>query len=126
MDRLSGSRHDAVVTEDSQWYSVRCIFRHRFLEDLESADATIYEERITLWRARSADHAIELAEREATEYAALMDPGDEYVGLAQSYELADEPVHGSEVFSLLRESDLEHEAYLDTFFDTGRERQRHA
>jgi len=30
---------------------------------------------------------------------------------------------GAEVFSLLRESDLEPDAYLDAFFDTGTERQ---
>jgi hypothetical protein len=114
---------------DGQWYAVRCIFRHRFLEDLESADATIYEERITLWRAPSVDHAIELAEDEAASYAAVMDArvmdaGDEYLGLAQAYELVDDPGHGSEVFSLLRESELDAEAYLDTFFDTGTERQQ--
>lgn len=109
---------------DGQWYAVRCVFRHRFLEELESAEAIVYEERVTLWRAISLDHAIELAEQEAASYAAVMDAGDEYLGLAQAYELADEPGHGSEVFSLLRESDLDREAYLDTFFDTGTERQQ--
>lgn len=126
VDRPTGSGQDEVVTDDGQWYAVRCIFRQQFLEDLEGADASIYEERITLWRARSGDHAIELAEEEAGEYAALLEAGVEYLGLAQSYRLADEPGHGSEVFSLLRESELDREAYLDTFFDTGTERQRHA
>jgi hypothetical protein len=49
------------------------------------------------------DHAIELAEEEADEYAALLEAGVEYLGLAQSYRLADEPGHGAEVFSILRE-----------------------
>jgi len=74
------------VTDDGQWYAVRCIFRHRFPEEPESAESAVYEERITLWRARSLDHAIELAEHEAAEYAALMGPGDEYLGLAQGYQ----------------------------------------
>jgi hypothetical protein len=126
VDGSSGSRQDEVVTDDGQWYSVRCIFRQHFLEDLEGTDASIFEERITLWRARSDDHAIELAEEEAGEYAALLEAGVEYLGLAQCYRLADEPGHGSEVFSLLRESELDRGAYLDTFFDTGTERQRHA
>ena len=38
--------------------------------------------------------------------------------------LADETIgHGAELFSLLRESDLEPKEYLDAFFDTGDERQ---
>jgi hypothetical protein len=126
VDGPPGSRQDGVVTDDGQWYAVRCIFRQQFLEELEEADARIFEERITLWRARSDDHAIELAEEEAAEYAALLEAGVEYLGLAQCYRLADEPGHGSEVFSLLRESELDRDAYLDTFFDTGTERQRHA
>lgn len=112
------------MTGDGQRYAVRCIFRHRFLEELESAHAPVYGERITLWRADSADHAIELAEHEAAGYLALMEAGDEYLGLAQAYRLAEEPGHGSEVFSLLRESELDHDAYLDAFFDTGAERQQ--
>jgi hypothetical protein len=126
VDRSPGFRQDEVVTDDGQWYAVRCIFRQKFLQDLEGADASIYEERITLWRARTDDHAIELAEGEAREYATLVEAGVEYLELAQSYRLADEPGHGSEVFSLLRESELDRETYLDVFFDTGTERQRHA
>jgi hypothetical protein len=82
VDGPPGSRQDEVVTDDGQWYAVRCIFRQQFLEDLEGADASIFEERITLWRARSDDHAIELAEEEAGEYAALLEAGVEYLGLA--------------------------------------------
>jgi hypothetical protein len=84
------------------------------------ASAT-YEERITLWRASSPDEAVALAETEAGEYAA--DVAGEYVGLAQVYSICDQPVHGAELFSLLRESTLAPQAYLDAFFDTGDERQ---
>ncbi|BEL06735.1 hypothetical protein Q0Z83_049260 [Actinoplanes sichuanensis] len=62
-----------------------------------------------------------MAEAEAGEYA--VDVGGEYLGLAQVYTLADEPGHGAELFSLLRDSRLEPAAYLDAFFDTGDERQ---
>jgi len=34
------------------------------------------------------------------------------------------PGHGVEVFSLLRESDLPPEPYIDSFFDTGTEREQ--
>jgi hypothetical protein len=62
-----------------------------------------------------------LADAEASEYVA--DLAGEYLGLAQVYSLADEPGHGAELFSLLRDSPLQPAAYLDAFFDTGDERQ---
>lgn len=108
------------------WFAVRCVIRdagnHPWgphdLADGESA----YEERITLWRTASADAAIERAEAEASAYAADIEA--EYVGLAQSYELFDEPGDGAEVFSLIRRSQLPPGTYLDSFFDTGNEYQR--
>jgi hypothetical protein len=35
-----------------------------------------------------------------------------------------EPADGAEIFSLMRDSDLAPEDYLDSFFDTGTEGQR--
>ena len=80
-----------------------------------------FEERITLWRARSLDHAIELAEQEAGEYAE--EHGCEYLRLSQAYEITEGSGigNGTEVFSLLRDSDLAPDDYLDSFFSTGRE-----
>jgi hypothetical protein len=80
-----------------------------------------YEERITLWRAASLDAAIAMAETEAEAYA---DAGGQYLGLAQAYHLSDSPTDGGELFSLIRYSDLESDAYLDRYFDTGSERQQ--
>ena len=60
-----------------------------------------------------------LAEAEAEEYVDDLD--DEYLGLAQSYRLPTEPVHGAEVFSLIRRSSLTPQAYLGAFFATGTE-----
>jgi hypothetical protein len=101
-----------------QWFTVRCIFQ---LKSDAEADFS-YEERLTLWRAESIDDAIRLAEAEASDYET--ENGSEYLGMAQAFHLFDPPEHGAEVFSLIRESDLEPEAYLDGFFDTGRESQR--
>jgi hypothetical protein len=82
----------------------------------------VYEERITLWRTASADEAIEQAEEEAHDYESRI--GVEYLGIAQSYRLADEPGPGAEVFSLVRTSGLAPDPYLDTFYDTGTEYQQ--
>jgi len=104
---------------DSQWYTVRCVFQS------DSDDGFAYEERLTLWQAESFDQAISLAEAEAVEYAEHLQV--KYVGLAQAYLLVDPdpPTSGAEVFSLVRDSDLAPRDYLDRFFNTGRERQRH-
>lgn len=84
---------------------------------------TTYEERITLWRAASADEAIARAEEEAEEYAAgIEETPVVYLGLAQCFHLFDDPGDGAEIFSLMRDSDLDHDDYIDSFFDTGSER----
>ena len=106
--------------ESAAWVSVRCVFRSVHQGE------QVYEERVTLWRTGSFEVAVARAEAEAEAYAVdLSGPGSttEYLGFAQAYLLADEPATGAEVFSLMRSSDLEPEAYLDTFFDTGSERQ---
>jgi hypothetical protein len=102
---------------ESGWYSVRCLFRWRGWEGRP------YEERITLWRACSLDHAMELAEGEAGEYANGEDI--EYLGFSQAYALRVDSGIGAglEVFSLLRDSDLSPDDYIDNFFDTGREHE---
>ena len=97
------------------WFAVRCVFR-------TASDDGLFEERVTLWRADSFDAAVARAEEEARRYA--VDLSMRYLGLAQAYRLSDQPDDGAEVFSLVRMSDLDDKAYLDTFFDTGTERQR--
>lgn len=105
-----------IETSDTGWYAVRCVFRWGPPHDT-------YEERVTLWRAGSFDEATAMAEHEAAEYVA--DRPFEYLELAQTYRLADDTIEsGMEIFSLLRDSDLEPVEYLTAFFDTGRERQR--
>jgi hypothetical protein len=97
------------------WISVRCIFK--------ATDPSAYEERITLWLADSTQSAIRMAEVEAAQYADQV--GFEYVGLAQAYDLKSELVgSASEVFSLIRKSDLSPPDYIDQFFDTGEEFQQ--
>ncbi|GAA1552393.1 hypothetical protein GCM10009804_06730 [Kribbella hippodromi] len=112
-----------MTTQDGpDWYAVRCVIRGD-----KSSELTAYEERITLWQARSLDHAIERAEAEAREYAmAVTGSPNSYLGLAQAYHLADAPGDGAEVFSLIRQSKHKAQKYLDRFFDTGTEHQQRA
>lgn len=107
---------DAVTDDGLGWYGVRCVFRW-----IGYADKP-YEERITLWRAASPAQAIELAEREGRDYA--RDNRFEQLDFAQAFALFEDRItQGSEVFSLLRNSELKPESYLDAFFDTGGEHQ---
>jgi hypothetical protein len=105
----------------TSWFGVRSLFEHG------PADAGVasYEERITVWRARSFDEAIELAEAEAAGYAAGLE-GVTDLGLVQAYALPEPPGQGAEVFSLVRDSGLAADDYVDQFFDTGAERQQAA
>jgi hypothetical protein len=107
--------HKQTKAAKLTWYGVRCVFKRR--------DDPTYEERVTLWRAESFEHAIELGETDALGYA--VDVDFEYLGLAQVYDTkASRISNGSEVFSLMRTSSLEPRDYLDRFFDNGSERQR--
>ena len=104
------------------WFAVRCVFASGWPPDRSTP---VYEERITLWLAASAEDGIERAEAEALEYAgSIAESPDAYLGIAQSYQLFDAPGDGAEVFSLMRSSALEPDEYLDTFFDTGTERKK--
>jgi hypothetical protein len=99
---------------EPEWFAVRCLFHDN--------SRRVYEERVTLWRAADFDQAIGLAEDEAREYAGDIEE-TKYIGLAQAYHLSDEPMHGAEVFSLMRQSPLAPSDYINRFFDTGTERQ---
>lgn len=102
------------------WYSVRCHFYH----PPELVGQALYEERITLWRATGFDRAIELAEVEVAEYA--VDTGARYLRACTVYDLFETgfAVEGREVFSEMRASELDPDAYLSRYFFTGSERAR--
>jgi hypothetical protein len=101
------------------WFGVRAVFV--FEDGLGDRRAATYEERLTLWQAADGGAATALAEADALDYARCLD-GCVFTGLLQAYELPEDPGHGAEVFSLMRDSALPTEKYLSTFFDTGRER----
>lgn len=111
-----------AVQDDLEWYAVRCIIR---VGKVPGTRGKAYEERVTLWRAGSFGAAIERAEVDARAYADVVTGHPErYLRVAQAYRLADEPGDGAEVFSLIRVNKRGPRAYIDRFFDTGKERQR--
>ena len=101
-------------------YSVRCIVEIP-KEEFNSL-AYLYEERITAWLATDIDQAIDKAITEVEDYCEAN--GYKFTGLSQAYWMTENAqLDGVEVFSLLRESDLPSDEYLDAFFSTGNERQ---
>jgi hypothetical protein len=99
------------MAREPVWFAVRCLVEH---ED------GFFEERITLWWARSSDEAVAQAVEDSELYAGMADA--RHVGLVGVFCLPeDEPRHGSEVFSAQRHSDLAAEDYIRTFFRTGNE-----
>lgn len=105
-----------MLPEADEWYGVRCVFRWN------QRETRPYEERITLWRAKSLDEAVGLGEDDAREYAENL--GATYLGFAQAYAIGETELEpGAEAFSLLRDSSLQSEEYLDRYFDSGGEHQ---
>lgn len=109
----------------ASWYGVRCIFATHEIKPWGpyqlDPGVTSYEERVTIWRATGMEAAIALAEIDAAEYAEALEC--EYLGLAQCFSFDGEPRQGTEVFSLIRDSKLPPDEYIEAFFETGTEYQ---
>jgi hypothetical protein len=103
-------------------YTVRTVIRLVPLREITKK--YLYEERITAWNTDSSETAIDLVEKELNEEDAI--DGHEALDLFQSFRLFDEInliPNGTEVFSLLRKSDIEPDSCINSFFDTGLENQ---
>ncbi|TWT64956.1 hypothetical protein [Crateriforma conspicua] len=101
----------------SQWYGVRSIWRHEAPSD--SPCRFTYEERIVLYLAFNGDDAIAKAERDG------YPGGAECIGYHMSFEIDSVNLGpGTELFSLMRDSDLDATKYIDRFHDSGHERTR--
>ena len=109
------------MRESEPWFGVRLLNRHT------RAAGQTFEERILIIRSQTAEDAIESAESiSIQEYE---DETTERLGYAMSFNIFDcngpSLPHGTEVFSLMRESDLTPDEYLDRFYDSGAERTQH-
>lgn len=105
-------------TSGLQWYGVRTV--NRWLNT--ATEKETYEERVTIWEAVSLEEALAFGAAEASAYAE--DSEIEDLGFAQAFWMSAIPMQGSEVFSLLRDSDFQPDDYLTTYFDTGLEHER--
>lgn len=98
------------------WYGVRLVYR------LTGSPRQSYEERVIIVRAESFNEAIAKAEEYSRKYES---DTTQYLGYAMAFHIFDENGpslgEGVEVFSLIRESDLDPKAYIDRFHDTGNE-----
>jgi hypothetical protein len=103
------------------WYSVRCLFHHPTRQ--KPGEDFLYEERITLWRAPSFQEAHRLAEEEARQYAIEADCV--FVDSTDSFHLFDEEIsQGSEIYSVMRGSNMQPPVYKSTFCITDRDRAK--
>ena len=102
-----------------EWYGARTIYQHYTKKKI--AKNKLYEERIVLIKANSFDDAITKAEKEAEKYS-KENSSSKFLGYVNVYKLVDGKLRNyTEVYSLMRDSTLSEEPYIDNFFDTGKE-----
>jgi hypothetical protein len=105
-----------------KWYAAKTIYKSHIVED--GTAKTVFEERVVLFRATDLDDTIAQAESEAAEYCRVTS-GMEYLGFVDAYYIGVETIgHGTEVYSLMRDSNLSNKDYLDHFYDDGKERRQ--
>ena len=103
------------------WYSAKTVYRHHLAQDGKMK--TVFEERIVLFHAANFEDAIEKAEAEANDYCTAVE-NVVYLGFVSIYYLPEETVGDrTEIYSLMRNSDLSDTEYLARFHDDGHERR---
>jgi hypothetical protein len=102
------------------WFGVKTILIH-----LHESDSTlrVYEESVLLVKADNFDDAIASAERIVRKNCSVLSCEDS--GFYNAFEITDDKLsNGVEVYSIMRESKIEIDKYLDKFYDTGFERTK--
>lgn len=108
--------------ETKEWYGAKTVYSVNYKKRKNVMN--LYEERVVLVKATSFDEALLEAEKEANYYA---DENDmKYLEYVNVFKLYDETIKDkTEVFSLMRDSKLAPDKYIDKYFDTGKERTKH-
>ncbi len=105
------------------WYAVRCVFLHLDLRGGKGRKR-VYEERIIVVRARSDRDALQKGEREAKEYSRGL-ARVRRLEFVETFRLFGKTIReGTEVFSLMRSSNLDESSFLNRYFDDGSEHRR--
>jgi lauroyl/myristoyl acyltransferase len=95
------------------WFAVKCVYH--------DSKKGLYEERITLYRARDGKEAIDKAEEETKQVCEALE-GYSYTGYAEAFHLFDEEFNdGVELYASLRKSKLSSADYVKKFVRTGEE-----
>lgn len=104
-----------------RWFGAKCLFVHRGLSVEEDSRTLTYEERVVLVKALDFNWAIRKAERDATAYASKA--GDcKYLKFVDCFDiLENEVAEFTEVYSLMRKSNLDPDRYVSQFYATGEE-----
>ncbi|MCL2641536.1 MAG: DUF4288 domain-containing protein [Phycisphaerales bacterium] len=104
-----------------EWYGAKTLYEHIGLAGPKSKKK-VYEERVVVFRAKSAEEAIDLAEEEAREYAAGL-KGVRYLNYVMVYIMSETVIRpGMEVYSLMRQMDLKPRAFMGRYHDAKSER----
>lgn len=107
--------------QKKEWYGARTVYN----VGKTNTKLNLYEERVVVLKAISFSDAILKAEKEAQDYADS-DSEVKYLGYVNVFKLFDDKIkNNTEVYSLMRENNLEENEYLDNFFDTGLEKTKH-
>lgn len=105
---------------NNSWYAARTVYN---CYPNKKSKKKIYEERVVLFVAKSFNNAIKKAEKEADEYSNANQM--KYLGFVNVFKLFEQSItNGTEVYSLMRESKLNGRKYLNSFFDTGKEKTK--
>ena len=105
---------------DEGWFGAKTIYRWLPVAGANAEGEQLYEERISLLRARDLDDALARGEVIAQKYARELE-GIEYLGFIDVYQISDEILDGAEVYSILRSSPLDSREFVRRYYDDGSE-----
>lgn len=106
-----------MAEASKEWYGVKGLFRWYFKD---SGKTSCIEERVVLFQATSFDQALDMAEKEATNYC-QNDPeanfSIESLGWWNVYWIGEEmPVTGVEVYARLSDTSLSGDSFIRRYY----------
>ena len=106
-----------------EWFGAKTLYSHVGLAGPKSKKK-VYEERVVVFRARDEDEAMALAEEEARKYVANL-KNTRYMGYVMLYITMENVIRsGTEVYSLMRQTDLKPRAFMGRYHDAKSARAR--